>query len=84
MNMIPYTSCKRKQQVVIRHKVGFSGISGLVAYYLFNEGIAGGNNTGVTTADDVTSNHLAGTLTNFALTGSTGNRVEDVSGLGNS
>jgi len=62
--MTPCTSCKRKQQVIIRHKVGFGDTSCLVAYYPFNEGIAGGNNTGVTTADDVTSNHHAGTRIN--------------------
>jgi len=50
--------------VIIRHKVGFGDTSCLVAYYPFNEGIAGGNNTGVTIADDVTSNHHTGTRIN--------------------
>ncbi len=48
--------------------------TGLVAYYKFNQGIAGGNNTGVTTLiDEVSGNN--GTLSGFALTGSTSNWV---------
>ena len=49
--------------------------SGLVAYYPFNQGTAGGNNSGVTTLDDVTLNNNDGTLNNFALSGSTSNWV---------
>ncbi len=49
--------------------------SGLVAYYRFNEGSAGGNNAGVTTLSDRTANANDGTLTNFALTGDTSNWV---------
>jgi hypothetical protein len=58
--------------------------SGLVAYYPFNQGIAGGNNTGVTTLDDVTGNNHDGTLYNFALTGSTSNWVQGAPGLSDS
>jgi hypothetical protein len=48
--------------------------AGLVAYYKFNEGVAGGTNTGVTTAiNAVGSNN--GTLSGFALTGSSSNWV---------
>ncbi|CAF0860022.1 unnamed protein product [Rotaria sordida] len=50
--------------------------SGLVAYYNFDAGTAGATNTGITTLIDGTSNALNGTLTNFALTGSTSNWVE--------
>jgi hypothetical protein len=49
----------------------------LVAYYNFNEGIADGNNAGVTTAIDATTNNNIGTLNNFALNGSTSNWVGD-------
>ncbi|MCB0520249.1 MAG: hypothetical protein H6577_28315 [Lewinellaceae bacterium] len=49
---------------------------GLVAYYNFNQGIAGGNNAGVTTLDDLTTNNNDGTLTDFALTGAGSNWVE--------
>jgi hypothetical protein len=48
----------------------------LVAYYPFNQGIAGGNNSNVVTADDITSNNNDGTLINFALTGSKSNWVK--------
>jgi len=55
--------------------------SGLVAYYPFNQGIAGGINTGVTKADDVTANNNNGILTNFALAGAKSNWVTGVPGL---
>jgi hypothetical protein len=49
--------------------------SGLVAYYNFNQGTALANNSGVTTLTDSSGNNRNGTLTNFALTGSTSNWV---------
>ena len=49
--------------------------TGLVAYYNFNSGIAAGTNTGVTTVTDLTASGYNGTLTNFALSGSTSNWV---------
>jgi hypothetical protein len=49
--------------------------SGLVAYYKFNQGTAGGTNTGVTTLTDTTTNANNGTLTGFTLTGATSNWV---------
>lgn len=52
---------------------------GLVAYYNFNQGVAGGSNTGVTTLIDKTFNAMDGDLTNFNLSGSTSNWV--VSGV---
>jgi hypothetical protein len=48
--------------------------TGLVSYYKMNQGTAGGTNTGITTLTD-TKNANNGTLTNFALTGSTSNWV---------
>ncbi|RYY83242.1 MAG: LamG domain-containing protein, partial [Chitinophagaceae bacterium] len=48
---------------------------GLTAYYRFNQGSAGGTNTGVTTLTDASGNSLNGSLQNFALTGSTSNWV---------
>jgi len=50
--------------------------SGLVAYYNFNQGIAGGDNSGITALNDLTSNGRNGTLTNFTKTGTTSNFVE--------
>lgn len=49
--------------------------SGLVAYYKFNQGVAESTNTGLTTLTDATANGNNGTLTNFALTGTTSNWV---------
>jgi hypothetical protein len=49
--------------------------SGIVAYYGFNHGIAGGTNTGITTLSDLTGHNWNGTLQNFALTGTTSNWV---------
>ncbi len=50
----------------------------LTAYYKLNSGVAGGNNTGVTTAiDEVASNN--GTLINFSLSGTSSNWVSGAS-----
>ncbi|MCG2786860.1 MAG: BspA family leucine-rich repeat surface protein, partial [Anaerolineae bacterium] len=49
--------------------------AGLVAYYKFDHGTAGGTNTGITTAIDSSGNIYNGTLNNFALTGATSNWV---------
>jgi gliding motility-associated-like protein len=49
--------------------------TGLQDYYQFNQGIAGGNNTGITTLFDSTATANNGTLNNFGLTGNTSNFV---------
>jgi hypothetical protein len=46
--------------------------AGLALYYTFNQGIAGGTNTGLTTLTDQTGNNN-GTLTNFSLSGASSN-----------
>jgi hypothetical protein len=48
---------------------------GLIAYYDFNQGFAGGNNATETTLMDRTANSNNGTLTNFALSGSSSNWI---------
>ncbi|MBN2745008.1 MAG: leucine-rich repeat protein [Marinilabiliaceae bacterium] len=48
----------------------------LLAYYTFNQGTAGGSNTGITTLTDATANAKHGTLYSFNLTGATSNWVE--------
>lgn len=50
--------------------------SGLVAYYKFNQGDAGGDNTGETTLTDETGTN-DGNIENFALTGDSSNFVAD-------
>ena len=52
--------------------------SSLKAYYTFNQGIAGGTNTFVTSLIDLSGNSNTGTLTNFGLTGTTSNWVAGV------
>lgn len=53
--------------------------TGLMAYYQFNEGQAGGTNTGISSLPDLSGNAYNGTLTNFALTGTTSNWVTGAS-----
>ncbi len=48
---------------------------GLIAYYNFNQGVAGGNNSGVKTLNDITGNGNNGSLSGFALSGNTSNWV---------
>ncbi|OGV67015.1 MAG: hypothetical protein A3K19_29610 [Lentisphaerae bacterium RIFOXYB12_FULL_65_16] len=50
--------------------------TGLVGYWRFDHGTAGGDNAGITTVTDSGPNGLTGTLYNFALTGATSNWVE--------
>lgn len=49
--------------------------AGLIVYYTFNQGIAGGTNTGITILTDKTSNATSGTLNNFTLSGASSNWV---------
>lgn len=49
--------------------------SGLVAYYKFNQGIAGGDNAAETTLIDKAGGDNNGTLQNFALAGDTSNWI---------
>ena len=55
-----------------------------VAYYNFDQGMAGGTNTGITTLTDQSGNNKNGMLVNFALTGTSSNWVRSfptISGL---
>ncbi|MEI6124105.1 MAG: LamG-like jellyroll fold domain-containing protein [Bacteroidota bacterium] len=49
--------------------------AGLLANFHYNQGIAGGNNSAVTTLTDASGNNNNGTVLNFALTGATSNWV---------
>ncbi|MDO6759963.1 LamG-like jellyroll fold domain-containing protein [Tamlana sp. 2_MG-2023] len=48
-------------------------LTGLLAYYQFNNGIGAGNNTSVATLTDITGNGHDSPLSNFALTGTSSN-----------
>ncbi|MES2332513.1 MAG: HYR domain-containing protein, partial [Bacteroidota bacterium] len=52
-----------------------TGQNKLESYYNFNQGIAGGNNTAVTTLNDLSGNNRNGTLYNFTLNGANSNWV---------
>ena len=54
--------------------------SNLVAYYSFDEGIGGMDNTGISLMPDQTANTNDGTLTNFTLNGISSNWVEKTAG----
>ncbi|MBK9319413.1 MAG: hypothetical protein IPM91_11705 [Bacteroidetes bacterium] len=56
--------------------------SGLIAYFNFNQGVAGGNNAGVTSLFDQSINGLNGTLQNFTLNGLTSNWINSATFLG--
>jgi hypothetical protein len=67
-----------RSQSAIQNTMGSSlagNEAGLIAYYNFNNGTAGGNNTGITTLTDNSSHSNNGTLTSFALTGTSSNWV---------
>ncbi len=49
--------------------------SGLVAYYRFNQGTIGGDNTQLTSVYDYSGNANCGTMMNFNLTGTTQNYI---------
>ncbi|MCO6491481.1 MAG: thrombospondin type 3 repeat-containing protein [Phaeodactylibacter sp.] len=49
--------------------------SGLIAYYNFNQGVAGGNNAGFVTLADLSPNGLNGTLQNMSLSGTNSNWI---------
>ncbi len=47
----------------------------LLAYFNFNQGVAGGNNLNVTSLTDISGNNNVGSLNNFVLTGNTSNWI---------
>ena len=50
--------------------------SGLVEAYHFNQGVAGGSNSGITTIADASGNNRNGSMLNFSLSGTSSNFVE--------
>jgi hypothetical protein len=53
----------------------------LLAYYKFNQGIGGGNNSTVTTLIDNSGNNNSGTLNGFSLSGSSSNWITSTTGV---
>lgn len=52
--------------------------TGLLTYYSFNQGIANGNNSTITSLTDNSSNNINGTLNNFTLNSTTSNWVDGI------
>jgi hypothetical protein len=72
-----WNDARTAQEIAGSKDCGLTGSeTNLIAYYNFDNGIDGGNNAGLTTLSDQTSNGNDGTLQNFALTGATSNWVE--------
>jgi hypothetical protein len=77
-----WNTARTQEQIVAgMNSVIDPGTTGLMAQYTFNQGVAGGDNTGVTTLYDSSevesgkSSPIDGTLNGFALTGSSSNWV---------
>jgi hypothetical protein len=66
---------RTQAQIAANMNVELASQAGLVALYHFNQGVANGNNAGVTTAMDSSGAGRDGTLMNFALNGPTSNWV---------
>ncbi len=63
-------------QIQANRNTSITGVqTNLVVNYVFNQGIAAGNNTGTTTLNDISGNGFNGTLTNFTLTSTTSNWI---------
>ncbi|MBU2650903.1 MAG: T9SS type A sorting domain-containing protein [Bacteroidetes bacterium] len=71
-----WSIARTAQQILDNYNTGLAGTeSGLEAYYKFNEGTPGGDNTGISQLTDASGNGKNATLNNFALTGSTSNYI---------
>ncbi|HMS34186.1 MAG TPA: hypothetical protein PKC91_08865 [Ignavibacteria bacterium] len=68
-----WTRALSQTEIAVNRFNEISSGTGLLASYHFNQGLAGGNNTGLNLLTDATSNNFTGTLTNFALSGNTSN-----------
>jgi hypothetical protein len=65
--------CQSEIQNNMNCGLSATGQTGLLALYDFNQGIAGDNNSNITTLTDASGHGNNGTLNNFALLGSTSN-----------
>lgn len=71
-----WSEARNDCQILANMNLSITGTQpNLVVNYVFNQGIAGGNNTGATTLNDISGNTYNGTLTNFTLTSSTSNWI---------
>jgi hypothetical protein len=75
-----WSTARTQAEILNNMNVELSSGTGLLAAYHFNQGTAGGNNSGVTTLTDAMGAYN-GTLNTFALSGSTSNWVVGASPL---
>ncbi|OUR94317.1 hypothetical protein A9Q87_01330 [Flavobacteriales bacterium 34_180_T64] len=71
-----WDSARSQAQIQANMNHELNAQTGLVVSYHFNQGIAGGDNTGLTAVTDDSGNGYNGTLTDFSLNGTTSNWVE--------
>lgn len=72
-----WTIARTAQQIQDNWQVPVEPVqSNLLGYWRFDQGVAGGNNAGLLQVHDLTGNGYHATLSNFALSGSSGNWVE--------
>ena len=70
-----WSSARTQPQIAANFNVEITPQPNLVDYYKFNQGIPGGNNAGITTLNDSSTPFNNGTLSNFALNGTTSNWI---------
>lgn len=74
---------RSEADIALTYKCGIpaTGATGLIAYYKFDEGTAGADNTAITTLVDASGNGNDATLNHFALDGTTSNFTGDFNEL---
>jgi hypothetical protein len=71
-----WNTARSQSEIQTNMNAELSISSGLIANYHFDQGIAAGTNTGLTSLTDAIGNTNNGTLNNFTLTGNSSNWVE--------
>lgn len=70
-----WSSARTQPEIAANYNVEINPQPNLVSYYRFNQGIANGNNAGVTALNDSSTAVNNGTLSNFALNGTASNWI---------
>jgi hypothetical protein len=73
-----WNSALTQPQIAANQDISVLGSTGLMLYYNFNQGVAGANNTGITSITDQSGNNRNGVFTNTALTGTVNNFVNSI------
>lgn len=70
-----WNTARTQPQIASLYNLEVNTQPGMVAYYKFNQGIAGGNNAGLTNLIDSSASANNGTLSNFTLNGAASNWI---------